>query len=845
MKEIIITSSALILCVMLVRHFFKGKISGRLQYGLWLLVAVRLLVPVSAQIYLSLGAIDEFRVLNLAERLEERIGDFTGRLEQPVGFAIDMDSFIGRRVAEYILAEEMPDMDTADGATSVFFAGRIGVTWLDVFRGIWHGGMGIVALWMAAVNLRFRHKLHKERREFTVPEEVEAGLHAKLSGVFFKNGTEAGDRHEGLSGGLPSLRHGRAGRKVFSNRVKVYTVEHLASPCLYGLPGCESIYLPENITENENRLRHVLTHEICHKRHGDGFWSVIRSILLVFYWFHPLVWAAAVLSRRDCELACDESALLLLGEQERIDYGKTLLSIITGKGRLSDFACTATTMTGTGKSMKERICYIAEKPKVLGAAVVAVLFFVTAASLLVFTKSPQFSGGRWESGALYVMTGDKRIMLPDTIAGISGYAHVEGNDEDLIVYQVASDKEVGRFCTVTFEEAAGLVDADREVVPLGNYGQNISLKEYMGIADIMDTDVPEKDVTVHHYGMPDPDGENIVTDDFLPDEAEAYSSEANRSKKEPFAFDGKSEWVDDSSNQSTKKPFLFDGQSEWGIEAEPEEVTENAENGVPGTDSNTDSTTYVTEDETAGAERVAKEESADYLPDEIVEEPSAHNPNADGSTVYLPEEQITQVQIPYGPYTENCYIYLTADYSKVSDKYLEEMEYLNHELKMAAGQVIVTGINREITEETFETLAEYKTRYLGDNSKVRALVNALPVPEGVSYQNIELTTETADKSLQVNSCLFAEYSEGFDHDVLFLDAVMLFAVIENLDECIFAIEDEKGLPVEEVAYRRTELTERMQVESLWRDLEGEELQSWLKELHHRVVMALFESQKNG
>ena len=39
MKEIIITASVLILCVMLIRHFFKGKISNRLQYALWLLVA--------------------------------------------------------------------------------------------------------------------------------------------------------------------------------------------------------------------------------------------------------------------------------------------------------------------------------------------------------------------------------------------------------------------------------------------------------------------------------------------------------------------------------------------------------------------------------------------------------------------------------------------------------------------------------------------------------------------------------------------------------------------------------------------------------------------------------------
>ena len=43
----IISSSCLIVIMMAVRGMFKGKISPRLQYALWLLVAVRLIVPVN------------------------------------------------------------------------------------------------------------------------------------------------------------------------------------------------------------------------------------------------------------------------------------------------------------------------------------------------------------------------------------------------------------------------------------------------------------------------------------------------------------------------------------------------------------------------------------------------------------------------------------------------------------------------------------------------------------------------------------------------------------------------------------------------------------------------------
>ncbi len=47
MKEILISSSALILALFLLRRLFRRTVSRRLQYALWGLVALRLLIPVS------------------------------------------------------------------------------------------------------------------------------------------------------------------------------------------------------------------------------------------------------------------------------------------------------------------------------------------------------------------------------------------------------------------------------------------------------------------------------------------------------------------------------------------------------------------------------------------------------------------------------------------------------------------------------------------------------------------------------------------------------------------------------------------------------------------------------
>ena len=48
MRAILLTSSVLILVLILLRTLLRGRISLRLQYALWLLVAVRLLVPFAA-----------------------------------------------------------------------------------------------------------------------------------------------------------------------------------------------------------------------------------------------------------------------------------------------------------------------------------------------------------------------------------------------------------------------------------------------------------------------------------------------------------------------------------------------------------------------------------------------------------------------------------------------------------------------------------------------------------------------------------------------------------------------------------------------------------------------------
>ncbi len=441
MKEVIITSSVLILCILLIRKIFRGKISGRLQYALWLLAALRLMLPVAA-VPMAIGSLESFRVVDLARELERQTGDIETLLDRPVRFTVSLSDPIGRLVGKTLFDIQMPDAESA-GPTSVFVAGKIGLTWSDILRGFWWGGMIAMALWIAGVNILFARRLHRERKEYVWDA--------------------AGDEEKRAVG-----------------RTKLYTVYGLKSPCLYGLPFREAVYFPPDIAADETRLHHVLVHEMCHKRHGDGFWSLLRSLLIIVYWFDPLVWAAALLSKRDCELACDESVIRALGEEERISYGETLLSIIARRGSVSDIVCTATTMTGNGRNVKERIRFIAEKPRVFGAAAALTAAIAAAAVVIVFTRDTAFHGAVWQGEAFVrmpVTAGSIQVALPETIEGISGYA--VDRQGDLVLYQVSSGEEVGRFCELTYGEAVVLRERGREIIPVSDYGQNLYLREYI------------------------------------------------------------------------------------------------------------------------------------------------------------------------------------------------------------------------------------------------------------------------------------------------------------------------------------------------------------------------------
>lgn len=372
MTGVLIGSSLLIVLVAALRTLLRGKVSARLIYALWGVVLLRLLVPFSLELDLPSAEGAARTVYGRTELSEAMLPYDSVSAPYAAGYSrsvLPEDDPIqpyldaGEAAPEYRV--ELRGEGTPEAETRFVFLRP----WAEVLSGylrpVWLLGTFAALALLAYTNLSFWAKLRRTRRPI--------------------GGSDCG--------------------------LTAYETDAIASPCLFGLFR-PAIYVR---AEDAGRLRHVLAHEDCHFRHLDHIWALLRAACLAVYWWDPLVWLAAALSRTDCELACDEAALSRLGEAERIPYGETLITM-AARPRPGELL-RASSPIGSGKrELKARILAIARRGKRL--AVPAIL----AVCLCLFCAACAFTG------AENTAAGEDAAAVSDGIGDVSTLPAEAGKD---------------------------------------------------------------------------------------------------------------------------------------------------------------------------------------------------------------------------------------------------------------------------------------------------------------------------------------------------------------------------------------------------------------------------------
>lgn len=267
----IISSSIMILLVLSIRSLCGKYIGQRLKYALWLVVAVKLLIPMPFENPINIinffPSEDNTVVHSMDTKKSENNSAIAMESKKQTSSANEENKKKSLTKNDYTIAK--PNVSIGDSVSRV-----------QIIKWIWIIGMVCFTGYLLIGNVIFGFKLRRKRKDI--------GKYRDILSVY-----------------VSPLVHG---------------------PCLFGIIK-PAIYLPDDWKMNEKYRNYIYLHEWVHYCHKDMYWSLIRSACLIIYWFNPLVWICYILSQRDCETACDEGVIAELGDDKKTDYCRMLVDI--------------------------------------------------------------------------------------------------------------------------------------------------------------------------------------------------------------------------------------------------------------------------------------------------------------------------------------------------------------------------------------------------------------------------------------------------------------------------------------------------------------------------------------
>jgi beta-lactamase regulating signal transducer with metallopeptidase domain len=340
--EITVYSAVLFGAVLLFQRVFKKRISAGLNYAVWALLILRLVLPVTVDSGLHLFTVPEARTA-------DTVADTARVSDTPV------EAQTGR-----LLPFTREKADTSASTKAIPAADKTGAAALGKQDKPWMPDWpsALTLLWAAGILASLIHT-----------GALWLGLKKKIG----QSGSPA-------PGTIQALADACAAELGVRAKIPVISVGFLETPALSSSLK-PKILLPERLmqTLDRERLSYCLRHELTHYQRKDHYISLLLMLLRCAHWFNPFVHLAFRRIQTDMEIACDAGAASGLDRPSRLVYIQTMIDL-AGKAN-------AQYVLGMGgrkgkKAMEKRVrgVFMREKtgfPARVAAAAVAALLVVT------------------------------------------------------------------------------------------------------------------------------------------------------------------------------------------------------------------------------------------------------------------------------------------------------------------------------------------------------------------------------------------------------------------------------------------------------------------------------------
>lgn len=287
--------AVLILVVLGIRGLFLNKFPKRVFPVLWMVVLIRLLVPASVPSDFSVYSIFALEFSAVEEAVTDTFTNQEKEKTETMQEEVTAENWTGQKDTTF--SEEVKAAQEVQAATAgAMGAGRMS---LDLFAiVIWFAGALLSAGFLIISYVKYR-------REFADSLPVEE--------KFVK---------EWLT------------EHPLARKVTVRQSAKVEAPLTFGIFR-PVILMPASVDWTDgDKLDYVLTHEMVHIRRFDSVVKFLMNAAFCLHWFNPFVWLMTRYLNRDLELSCDETVVLLSGENKKADYARTLISMEEKKSSL-------------------------------------------------------------------------------------------------------------------------------------------------------------------------------------------------------------------------------------------------------------------------------------------------------------------------------------------------------------------------------------------------------------------------------------------------------------------------------------------------------------------------------
>lgn len=299
-----LTGSIIVLIVCFIKKALNKHIGIRLHHALWVLVLLRLLIPVVPESPVSVFNLFTIKSLKLLPA--ENKNTIPNMAPYAYGFLNQRHSYWNsREIIDYL--EYIKDNQRSQSASiKVPYPKRPADNqgkekgnfnqWIfQIASGVWFAGVALMIL----SALLGKIYLHRKFKHCSKPAGQD----------------------------IVSLAEACRKRIKVKKHIPVYIGEIFKSPCITGIIN-PRICLPQGINTHiaDSQLSHVLLHELSHYKRKDMIFNMLGVIAAILHWFNPIVWFSVKRMKLDRELACDAHVLEVLGEEEAMPYGMTIIS---------------------------------------------------------------------------------------------------------------------------------------------------------------------------------------------------------------------------------------------------------------------------------------------------------------------------------------------------------------------------------------------------------------------------------------------------------------------------------------------------------------------------------------